>query len=71
MTDLEKLTNALYEFILYELGRCEDEYKGSVNAYYCNKSMSNMFSLLVAWVELEYFKRMYRQLLEYIKYFSE
>lgn len=70
MTDLEKLTNAIYEFILYELGQREDEYKDAFYSYHSSKNITNMFAVVVAWIELEYFKRMYRRLMEYLKYFS-
>lgn len=70
MNDFDKLVNALYEFVLFELSKKEQDYKYLVSAYYHNPSMQNSFAVVKAWIEWESYKEMFRRLIEYIRYFT-
>ncbi len=67
----EKLITVLYEFILFEMTRRENELADTQNAYICNRSQSNNFAIVEAWVKKEYFRKIAGDLQELIQYISE
>lgn len=71
MTNSERLVTVLYEFLLFELTRRENELIDSQNVYFCNKSQKNNFAIVEAWVKKEYFRKIMGDLVELIKYCSE
>jgi hypothetical protein len=71
MTDNERLVNVIYEFILFELTRRENEYKSTQSAYHYNKSQQNSFAVVDSWVKLEYFRKIADDLREIIRYCSK
>lgn len=68
MTDKERLINLLYEFILYELSRCESDYRIAQSVYYSNKTQQNSFAVVESWVRLEYFRKVMYDIKELIDY---
>ena len=67
----DKLVTVLYEFILFELSRCENELTASKNAYFMNKTQQNNFAVVESWVKQEYFRKIAGDLHELIKYCTE
>lgn len=68
MTDKERLISLLYDFILYELSRCENEYRTAQAVYYSNKTQANSFAVVESWVRLEYFRKVMGDIKELIDY---
>lgn len=67
----EKLITVLYEFILFEMTRRENELISSKNAYTSNKTQQNNFAVVESWVKQEYFRKIAGDLQELIQYCSE
>lgn len=67
----EKLITVLYEFILFEMTRRENELISSKNAYTSNKTQQNNFAVVESWVKQEYFRKIAGDLRELIQYCSE
>lgn len=67
----EKLITVLYEFILFEMARRENELISSKNAYTSNKTQQNNFAVVESWVKQEYFRKIAGDLQELIQYCSE
>lgn len=70
MTDNERLVNILYEYILYELSRLENELRNTQNVYFSNKTPQNNYAIVDSWVKLEYFRKVAGEIRELIKYCS-
>lgn len=67
----EKLITVLYEFILFEMTRRENELISSKSAYTSNKTQQNNFAVVESWVKQEYFRKIAVDLQELIRYCSE
>lgn len=67
----EKLITVLYEFILFETTRRENELSSSKSAYTSNKTQQNNFAVVESWVKQEYFRKIAGDLQELIRYCSE
>lgn len=67
----EKLITVLYEFILFEMTRRENELISSKSAYTSNKTQQNNFSVVENWIKQEYFRKIAGDLQELIQYCSE
>lgn len=67
----EKLITVLYEFILFEMSRRENELISSKSAYTSNKTQQNNFAVVESWVKQEYFRKIAEDLQELIRYCSE
>ena len=70
MTDYDRLVNVLYEFILFELARCENDYRTSYNTYSSNKSQQNSYAVINSWIRYEYFRKIAVDIEELIRYCS-
>ena len=68
MTDIDKLKNTIYEFILFELTRRENALNVSKGVYFSNKTQQNNFAVIEEWVKLEYFRKIAVDLEELLKY---
>lgn len=71
MNDNERLYNALYEFILFELDRRENDVISAENTLRADRTNRNMYEVMSARVRYEYFNGWYRELLDYLKYFTQ
>ncbi len=67
----EKLITVLYEFILFEITRRENDLTSSKSAYMSNKTQQNNFAVVESWVKLDYFRNIAGDLQELIKYCSQ
>lgn len=67
----EKLSTVLYEFILFEMTRRENDLISSKSAYTSNKTQQNNFAVVESWVKQEYFRKIAVDLQELIRYCSE
>lgn len=68
MTDRDRLINLLYEYILFELSRCENDYSSAKSAYYLSKTQKDSFAVVEAWVRLEYFRKVIYDIKELLDY---
>lgn len=70
MNDIDRIINAVYEFVLFELAEREQTFLSAESAFRQFRSQQNTFAVAQAWIELEYFRGLYQKLVEYLRYFT-
>ena len=70
MKEKDRIFIALYDFIMFELTRREEELSSARDVYGSSRNVRDMFPVVVAWVKYEYFRSWYAELIEYLRSFD-